>query len=37
MRTAALFALVIVVGAAIGIGLRQATSQDRATGSPAGG
>lgn len=33
MRTAALFAIVIVVGAAIGIGLRQATSEDDATGS----
>lgn len=32
MRTAALFALVIVVGVAIGIGLRQATSGDDAPG-----
>lgn len=33
MRTAALFAVVIVVGVAIGIGLRQATSENDATGS----
>lgn len=35
MRTAALFALVIVVGAAIGIGLKQASSRDE--GAAAGG
>ena len=34
MRTAALFAIVIVVGVAIGIGLRQATSEDDAPGAP---